>query len=62
MTWCIFHSPGSVVALFADDGISIRAINSDLKGDGVTSATAAASYVGGLKFSGMTVIAILTHL
>lgn len=45
----------------ADDGISIRAINSDLAGDAITSAAAAASYVGGLKFSGMTVLDALPH-
>mmetsp|Transcript_1977 Transcript_1977/g.5870 ORF Transcript_1977/g.5870 Transcript_1977/m.5870 type:complete len:452 (-) Transcript_1977:2876-4231(-) len=50
----ILERVSEVAVLFDDDGISIRAINSDLKGDGVTSATAAASYVGGLKFSGMT--------
>lgn len=39
----------------ADDGISIRAINSDQKGDNVTTASGAAAYVAGLRFSGMTV-------
>lgn len=50
----ILERVADVSTLFDDDGISIRAINSNAEGDNITSASAAAAYVGNLRFSGMT--------